>query len=100
MAEHIALKKKSWGTLTGAWVPHEVRDQIVDFVRRWSEETEIGATRFIEWLAVAASKFYSRRERYGRVNEHSRNRLPPSRCSAVLHVPSLNIHTITARPND
>ncbi len=25
MAEHIALKK-SWGTLTGNWVPHDVRD--------------------------------------------------------------------------
>jgi transposase len=24
MAEHIALKK-SWGTLTGSWVPHDVR---------------------------------------------------------------------------
>jgi len=32
MAEHVALKKKSWGTLTGVWVPHDTRDQIVDFV--------------------------------------------------------------------
>jgi len=23
-------------------VPHDVRDQVVDFVRRWSEKTEIG----------------------------------------------------------
>jgi transposase len=29
MAEHVALKK-SWGTLTGVWVPHDTRDQIVD----------------------------------------------------------------------
>jgi transposase InsO family protein len=48
-----------------------VRDQIVDFVRCWSEKTEIGAGRFIVWLGVAASKFYSWRERYGRVNEHN-----------------------------
>ena len=48
-----------------------MRDQIVDFVRYWSEKTEIGAGRFIEWLEVAASKFYSWRERYGRVNEHN-----------------------------
>ena len=33
MAEHVALKKKSWGTLTRVWVPHDTRDQIVDFVR-------------------------------------------------------------------
>jgi len=27
MAEHIASKKKPWGTLTATWVPHDVRDQ-------------------------------------------------------------------------
>jgi len=44
---------------------------VVDFVRRWSDQSEIGAGRFIEWLGVRASKFYSWRERYGRVNEHN-----------------------------
>ena len=53
------------------WVPHDVRDQVVDFVRRWSEKTEIGAGRFVHWLGVRASKFYDWRERYGRVNEHN-----------------------------
>jgi putative transposase len=43
----------------------------VDFVRRWSEETEIGAGRFIRWLDITASKFYGGRERYGKVNEHN-----------------------------
>jgi putative transposase len=52
-------------------VPHDVRDQIVDFVRCWSEKTEIGTGWFISWLGVTASKFYSWRERYGRVNEHN-----------------------------
>lgn len=52
-------------------MPHDVRDQIVDFVRRWSEMTEIGVGRFIGWLSMTASKFYSWRERYGRVNEHN-----------------------------
>jgi hypothetical protein len=52
-------------------VPHDVRDQVVDFVRRWSEKTEIGVGRFIHWLGVAASKFYDWRQRYGRVNEHN-----------------------------
>jgi putative transposase len=52
-------------------VPHDVRDQIVDFVRRWSEASEIGAGRFIGWLGVTASKFYSWRQRYGRANEHN-----------------------------
>lgn len=48
-----------------------MRDQIVDFVRRWSEKTGIGAGRFIEWLSIQASKFYDWRERYGQRNEHN-----------------------------
>jgi len=43
----------------------------VDFVRRWSDRSEIGAGRFIEWLGVRASKFYDWRERYGKANEHN-----------------------------
>ena len=43
----------------------------MDFVRRWSQKTEIGAGRFLGWLGMRASKFYSWRERYGRVNEHN-----------------------------
>lgn len=53
------------------WVPHDARDQIIDFVQRWSERTEIGATHFIGWLGIAVSKFYHWRGRYGRVNEHN-----------------------------
>jgi transposase InsO family protein len=44
---------------------------VVDFVRGWSQKTEIGAGRFVGWLGVTGSKFYSWRERYGRVNEHN-----------------------------
>jgi transposase InsO family protein len=43
----------------------------VDFVRRWSEQAEIGVGRFIPWLGVTASKFYDWRRRYGCVNEHN-----------------------------
>ena len=49
--------------MTKVWVPHDVRDQVVDFVRRWSDKTEIGAGRFVRWLGVRASKFYDWRER-------------------------------------
>jgi hypothetical protein len=44
------------------WVPHDVWDQVVDFVRRWSEKTEIGAGRFVHWLGLRARKFYDWRE--------------------------------------
>lgn len=52
-------------------MPHDVRDQIVDFVRRWSEASEIGVGRFVTWLGVTSSKFYDWRQRYGRANEHN-----------------------------
>ena len=58
-------KKRAWGTLTKAWVPHDVRDAIVDYVAHWSERTEIPVQRFVAWLGVAASKFYDWRARYG-----------------------------------
>jgi transposase InsO family protein len=44
---------------------------VVDFVRRWSEEAEIGVGKFITWLGVRSSKFYQWQQRYGRVNEHN-----------------------------
>jgi putative transposase len=43
----------------------------MDFVRRWSEKSEIGVGRFIAWLGIRASKFYQWQQRYGRVNEHN-----------------------------
>ena len=53
------------------WVPHDIRDQLVDFVRYWSQLGEILAIRFIRWLGIAASKFYDWKARYGKVNEHN-----------------------------
>ena len=44
---------------------------MIDFVRRWSERTEIAAQRFIRWLGVASSKYYDWGARYGKVNEHN-----------------------------
>jgi len=49
-----------------------VRDEVVDFVRRWSERSEIAVSRFLTWLGVGRSKFYDWRQRFGRVNEHNR----------------------------
>jgi transposase len=66
MAEHIT-KKKSWGALTKAWVPHDVRDQVVDFVRRWSEKTEIGAVTTGTWnhKGEEACRRFARRTEIG-----------------------------------
>ncbi len=71
MGVHVALKKKSWGSLKGGWVPHDVRDEVVDFVNHWSLRTEIAANRLVRGLGIVSSKFYDWRGRYGKVNEHN-----------------------------
>jgi hypothetical protein len=57
--------------LTGGWVPHDIRDAVVDFTRSWSNKTEIPLNRFVGWLDIRKSKFYKWIERYGKVNEHN-----------------------------
>jgi len=43
----------------------------VDFVRAWSDQTEIPLARFFPWLGIGASKFYDWKQRFGKVNEHN-----------------------------
>ncbi len=50
---------------------HDIRDKVVDFVNYWSETSGISISKFILWLSISSSKFYSWRSRYGRVNEHN-----------------------------
>ena len=44
---------------------------MIDFVSRWSTQTELPTSRFIDWLQISPSKFYDWRKRYGKVNEHN-----------------------------
>jgi len=48
-----------------------VRDEVMDFVNRWSDRTEVAVVRMTAWLGVRSSKFYDWRSRYGKVNEHN-----------------------------
>jgi putative transposase len=48
-----------------------VRDQIVDYVRDWSEKTELPTGRFIAWLGITESKYHTWQHRYGKANEHN-----------------------------
>jgi putative transposase len=43
----------------------------VDFIAHWSERTELPAKRFVAWLDMSESKYFSWKTRYGRVNEHN-----------------------------
>ncbi len=60
-----------WGALNGRWVPHDVRDEVVDYVRQWCERTELPAGKLVQWVGVGSSKFYDWKRRYGKVNEHN-----------------------------
>ena len=44
---------------------------MVDYVRKWSDKTEIAATAMVNWIGITRSKFYDWQSRYGRVNEHN-----------------------------
>jgi putative transposase len=53
------------------WVPHDVRDTIVDYVRSFSERTELSARWVLEQFSIAPTQFYRWAARYGRVNTHN-----------------------------
>jgi len=57
--------------LTGRWIEHDVRDEVVDYVGKWSGRTELPAKQLVKWIGVGMSKFYDWRQRYGKVNEHN-----------------------------
>ena len=48
-----------------------MRDEVVDYVRYWSDKTDIKANKMVKWIGIARSKFYDWRSRYGKVNEHN-----------------------------
>lgn len=53
------------------WVPHDVRDEIVDYIKHWSARTELPAKRLLGWLGLGTSKFHQWKDRYGKANEHN-----------------------------
>jgi putative transposase len=44
---------------------------VVDFVRAWTDKTELPVERFVGWLGIARGKFFDWRQRYGKANEHN-----------------------------
>jgi transposase InsO family protein len=51
-------------------VTHDTRDEVVDYVRRWSDRTELPAKQLVQWIGLAMSKYYDWKQRYGQVTEH------------------------------
>ena len=57
--------------MKGSWAEPDVRDELVDYVRHWSDKTEIKAEKMVNWIGITRSKYYDWRCRYGKVNEHN-----------------------------
>jgi transposase InsO family protein len=53
------------------WVAHDIRDQVVDFVRHWSDRTELTAKRLLGWIELSSRQYHRWQERFGQVNEHN-----------------------------
>ena len=43
MEVNVRAKKRAWGTLNGAGVPRDTRDEIVDYITYWKARAEIPA---------------------------------------------------------
>ena len=48
-----------------------MRDEVIDFINRWSGKSDLPASRFVGWLGIRSSKFYDWKSRFGKVNEHN-----------------------------
>ena len=57
--------------MNGRWVPHDTRDEVVDFVVGWAEKTELRTEQMVNWIGIARGKFYDWKQRYGKANEHN-----------------------------
>ncbi len=53
------------------WVPHDTRDEIVDYIKHWTGRTELPAKRLLGWLSLGTSKYHAWKGRYGKANEHN-----------------------------
>ena len=53
------------------WVPHEIRDRVVDYVNYWKDRAEVPVIRILSWMGVPEGTFYKWKQRYGKANEHN-----------------------------
>ena len=56
---------------------------MVDFVRHWSERSEICYEQLLQWIQLSSRKFRDWRSRYGKANEHN-HLVPATMLNAVL----------------
>ena len=56
-------QKKNWGSLSGGWIAHDRRDEVVDFVNTIATKTRVPVQQVVEWCGLARGKFYDWRKR-------------------------------------
>lgn len=57
--------------MNDSWAQPDVRDEVIDYVRYWSDKTQIKAVKMVNWIGISRSKFYNWQNRYGKVNQHN-----------------------------
>jgi putative transposase len=61
--------------LKGCWVEPDKRDEIIDFINKWSTKAEIPKMRLVDWIGISRSKHAKWQQRYGQALEHN-GRIP------------------------
>lgn len=54
-----------------AWVSPSIRDDVVEFVQRYSEKTGLSQSFLVARIGIGRDKFYDWRRRRGRSNDHN-----------------------------
>src|SRR6266446_1487631 len=62
------FKKRTWGKLRMTWVAHDIRDQIVDFVRGWSSAADLRVRQLLHWMGLSSRQYTRWQDRYGHAN--------------------------------
>ena len=44
--------------MNGKWVEFDVRDEVIDFINKWSNKTEINILKIVDWIGISRSKHY------------------------------------------
>lgn len=55
----------------GAWVTPTIRDDVVEFVQRYSEKTGLPRSSLVSRIGIGRDKFYEWSRRRGRANDHN-----------------------------
>lgn len=52
-------------------MPHDIRDQVVDYVRDWNRKSDIPVSLLLRWVGITTSKYHDWKKRFGKLNEHN-----------------------------